>query len=145
MNSDDLPGGSESQLTAAQRPVRCSVLRPRQRVFDSGGNTSVSEDANLFGFGPTQGSLFGAGEGRLQAPTQRYVPDPEKVRQRLKLLLDKARSADRMPWSERDARMWCSRTWRTGCRRKRQSSRGSSSPANWSAYGALPNRVVSGP
>jgi len=34
------------------------------------------------------------------------VPDPDKVRRRLLALLDKARSAATMPWSERDARMW---------------------------------------
>ena len=42
----------------------------------------------------------------MQAPRQRLVPDPEKVRQRLRALLEKARSADKMPWPERDARMW---------------------------------------
>jgi hypothetical protein len=42
----------------------------------------------------------------LQAPRQRLTPDPETVRRRLRLLLDKARSAEKMPWSERDARMW---------------------------------------
>src|ERR1051326_7001166 len=67
---------------------------------------SMSDEADLLGHVPAQGSLFGAGDDRLQAPAQRYLPDPEKVRQRLKLLLDKARSADSMPWSERDARMW---------------------------------------
>jgi len=40
-----------------------------------------------------QGSLFGPGEDRLQAPAVRYTPDPERVRQRLKALLEKARSA----------------------------------------------------
>lgn len=35
-----------------------------------------------------------------------YRPDPEKVRQRMLALLEKARSAKTMPWSERDARMW---------------------------------------
>ncbi len=63
-------------------------------------------NTDLFGYAPAQGSLFGPGEDRLQAPAQRYVPDPEKVRQRLRLLLEKARSAETMPWSERDARMW---------------------------------------
>ena len=66
----------------------------------------MADQADLFGHRPAQGSLFGAGEDRLQAPVQRYLPDPEKVRQRLKALLEKARSADKMPWSERDARMW---------------------------------------
>jgi hypothetical protein len=64
------------------------------------------DDVDLFGHGPAQGSLFGDGNDRLQAPIRRYVPDPEKVRQRLKALLEKARSAQKMPWTERDARMW---------------------------------------
>ncbi|MDP2618844.1 MAG: hypothetical protein Q8P46_01485 [Hyphomicrobiales bacterium] len=42
----------------------------------------------------------------MRAPRQSTVPDPEDVRRRLKALLEKARSADKMPWSERDARMW---------------------------------------
>jgi len=67
---------------------------------------AMADETDLFGHAPTQGSLFGAGEDRSQAPVQRYLPDPEKVRQRLRLLLDKARSAQRMAWSERDARMW---------------------------------------
>lgn len=66
----------------------------------------MSDEADLFGHSPAQGSLFGTGGDRLQSAAQRYLPEPEKVRQRLKLLLDKARSADRMPWSDRDARMW---------------------------------------
>src|SRR5437588_8668421 len=66
----------------------------------------MSDETDLFGHEPAQGSLFGHGEDRLQVPVARYTPDPEKVRQRLILLLDKARSAEKMPWSERDARMW---------------------------------------
>jgi hypothetical protein len=66
----------------------------------------MSDKTGFFGHPPAQGSLFGPGDDRLQAPVQRYLPDPEKVRQRLRLLLDKARSAETMPWSERDARMW---------------------------------------
>lgn len=56
--------------------------------------------------GPGQGSLFGPGEDRLQAPRRSAVPDPEMVRLRLQALLEKARAAEKMPWSERDARMW---------------------------------------
>jgi len=59
-----------------------------------------------FGHGPMQGSLFGEGENRLQPPVRSYRPDPEKVRQRMLAVLGKARAADKMPWSERDARMW---------------------------------------
>ena len=64
------------------------------------------DEPDLFGHAPAQGSLFGPGEDRLQPPVRRYLPDPEKVRQRLTALLEKARAAERMPWSERDARMW---------------------------------------
>src|SRR5215210_7374192 len=63
-------------------------------------------ETDLFGHAPAQGSLFGAGENRMKAPAQSFLPDPEMVRRRLTLLLEKARSADKMPWSERDARMW---------------------------------------
>jgi len=66
----------------------------------------MTDETDLFGHGPMQGSLFGAGEGRMQAPPQRLVPDPEAIRRRLNSLLEKARSAEKMPWSERDARMW---------------------------------------
>ena len=66
----------------------------------------MSDQVDLFGRGPAQASLFGPGDDRLQAPVRSYLPDPEKVRQRLRLLLDKARSAQRMPWPERQARMW---------------------------------------
>jgi hypothetical protein len=66
----------------------------------------MADDVDLFGHGPAQGSLFGDGDDRLQAPVRRHAPDPEKVRQRLNALLEKARSSEKMPWSERDARMW---------------------------------------
>ena len=66
----------------------------------------MTDDSNLFGHGPAQSSLFGSGEDRLQAPSQSAVPNPETIRLRLKSLLEKARSAEKMPWSERDARMW---------------------------------------
>ena len=66
----------------------------------------MTDQIDLFGYRPAQGSLFGAGDDRLQAPVRRYLPDPEKVRQRMMAVLEKARSAKTMPWSERDARMW---------------------------------------
>jgi hypothetical protein len=66
----------------------------------------MADNVDLFGHGPAQGSLFGDGDDRLQVPARCYAPDPEKVRQRLRVLLEKARSAKEMPWSERDARMW---------------------------------------
>jgi hypothetical protein len=66
----------------------------------------MADETDLFGQGPAQANLFGPGEDRLKAPRQRSTPDPETIRLRLKSLLEKARSADKMPWSERDARMW---------------------------------------
>jgi hypothetical protein len=66
----------------------------------------MADSIDLFGHGPAQGSLFGDGDNRLQAPVRRYMPDPEKVRQRLRALLEKARRAEKMPWTQRDARMW---------------------------------------
>jgi hypothetical protein len=66
----------------------------------------MTDQTDLFGEGTGQGSLFGSGDDRLQAPRQNTLPDPEVVRLRLRSLLEKARSAEKMPWSERDARMW---------------------------------------
>jgi hypothetical protein len=68
----------------------------------------MAEEADLFGQsdGPSQGSLFGLREDRMAAPVQSFTPDPERVRRRLNALLDTARQAKAMPWSERDARMW---------------------------------------
>ena len=66
----------------------------------------MPEQSDLFGHSPAQGSLFGTAENRLQAPQQNFLPDPEKIRRRLNALIEKARSADKMPWSERDARAW---------------------------------------
>jgi hypothetical protein len=66
----------------------------------------MTEQTDLFGHSPAQGSLFGEGEDRMQPPPQSFLPDPETIRQRLTLLLERARSAEKMPWSERDARMW---------------------------------------
>ncbi len=66
----------------------------------------MTDQSDLFGKSPAQGNLFGSGTDRLQAPRQRSTPDPETVRLRLKSLLEKARSAEKMPWSDRHARMW---------------------------------------
>jgi hypothetical protein len=66
----------------------------------------MADQPDLFGHRPAQGSLFGIGNDRLQAPQQRLSPDPDKVRLRLKAVIEKARSAEKMPWSERDARVW---------------------------------------
>lgn len=64
----------------------------------------MADQTNLFR--PTQESLFGPGENRLQVVHQNSMPDPEAIRLRLNSLLEKARSAKRMPWSDRDAQMW---------------------------------------
>lgn len=66
----------------------------------------MTDPTDLFGQVPAQGSLFGPGDNRLQVPRERSAPDPETVRFRLKSLLEKARSAEKMPWSERHAQMW---------------------------------------
>ncbi|MGH6924967.1 MAG: hypothetical protein ACRED5_14635 [Propylenella sp.] len=66
----------------------------------------MTDKADLFGHRPAQESLFGRGEDRLQPPDRRAMPDPEVVRLRLRSLLETARTAEKMPWSERDARMW---------------------------------------
>ena len=68
----------------------------------------MTDERDLFGTNrsPAQGNLFGPGEDRMKAPQQRSVPDPETVRLCLTLLLEKARSSEKMPWSERDASMW---------------------------------------
>ena len=60
----------------------------------------------LFPNDPDQFSLFGAGEDRMQPPVRKFVADTELIRRRLNALLETARSASVMPWSERDARMW---------------------------------------
>src|SRR4051812_5960848 len=46
----------------------------------AGNVAPMSDDTDLVGHAPAQGSLFGPGEDRLQAPVQRYVPDVETVR-----------------------------------------------------------------
>jgi hypothetical protein len=66
----------------------------------------MSDQIDLFGHNSGQGSLFGTAVNRLQAPRQRHVPDPETIRRRLRLVIEKARSAQKMPWSEHDVRMW---------------------------------------
>lgn len=64
----------------------------------------MTDETDLFG--QAQASLFGQGEGRMPAPQQKTLPDPQEVRARLRALLEKARSADKIPWPEREARMW---------------------------------------
>lgn len=68
----------------------------------------MTEPTDLFGrpTQPAQASLFGETQDRLQAPPQSFTPDPEVVRRRLNRLLETARQAEAMPWSDRDMRMW---------------------------------------
>jgi hypothetical protein len=66
----------------------------------------MTEQTDLLGHSAAQGSLFGEAGDRMQPPAQSFLPDPEDIRRRLTLLVEKARSAEKMPWSERDARMW---------------------------------------
>lgn len=66
----------------------------------------MTDQIDLFGNARAQGSLFGAGEDRMRAPNRQMTPDPEVIRLRLRSLLEQAKAARRMPWSERDARMW---------------------------------------
>ena len=66
----------------------------------------MMDQTDLFGHRPAQGSLFGSGEDRLQPPRPDTTPNPDDVRHRLHTLLAKARAAESMPWSEREARMW---------------------------------------
>jgi hypothetical protein len=66
----------------------------------------MTAQADLFGHRPAQGSLFGVGNERMQAPEQCSLPDPEAIRRRLKSLIEKAQPAKKMPWSDRDVRMW---------------------------------------
>jgi hypothetical protein len=70
------------------------------------GKPEMTDQNDFFARSLAQGSLFGPGEDRIQAPQQSTAPNPDAIRVRLKALLEKARSAERMPWSERDARMW---------------------------------------
>jgi len=60
--------------------------------------------ADLFGHAAAQSDFFS--QGQLAAPVQSYLPDPADIRRRLNTLLATARAAERMPWPERDARVW---------------------------------------
>ena len=54
-----------------------------------------------------QHSLFGDSENLIPHPkTPDIIPDPNRVREKLLALLETAKAADRMPWTERKARMW---------------------------------------
>jgi hypothetical protein len=66
----------------------------------------MMNDSDLFGQTPPQASLFGQGDDRMLPPERSAAPDPQVIRFRLHALLEKARSAEQMPWPERDVRMW---------------------------------------
>lgn len=55
---------------------------------------------------PAQGSFFGEGEDKFVPPVQTFEPDPNVVRGRLHGILKTVQSAQTMPWSPRDLRMW---------------------------------------
>ena len=58
-------------------------------------------------FGNGQHSLFGDEADRIPHPAAPSAEaDPERVRRKLYALLETARTAERMPWDARKARMW---------------------------------------
>jgi hypothetical protein len=93
-------GESGAIVEARRREAAPETLEGEERPPD------MTRD--LFGDvpGPAQQSFFGEGEGKLQAPLRSYLPDPAKVRAELRALLETARTATEMPWSERDAGYW---------------------------------------
>jgi len=68
----------------------------------------MTDQIDLFGgpSGPSQQSLFGDGPDRLKAPSREFVPSPDRVRKKLQRVLNEARVAKSMPWSEHETRMW---------------------------------------
>lgn len=68
----------------------------------------MSETAELFGHpkAADQLSLFGESENRMAAPLPTSVDHPARARAKMLAVLDIAREAATMPWSERDTRMW---------------------------------------
>jgi hypothetical protein len=54
-----------------------------------------------------QFSMFGEGEGRMaETPQPDILPDPDRVRRRLRGILEKARAAPDTPWPEKKQRVW---------------------------------------
>lgn len=54
-----------------------------------------------------QFSMFGDTDDRMAVPRAPDIaPSPDRVRRRIEGLIDKARGASSMPWSERDLAMW---------------------------------------
>ena len=67
---------------------------------------NMADQSDLFGYAPPQGSLFGEGENRMPSPVISTTPDPAAIRVRLQGIVAQARAAQKMPWPEREARMW---------------------------------------
>ncbi len=53
-----------------------------------------------------QESLFGTGEGRMEIPQRKQISHEERARKKLGRVLEEARSATTMPWSQRDLKFW---------------------------------------
>lgn len=51
-------------------------------------------------------SLFGDANDQLQTPQRQVHPDPSKIRTHLRGLLEIVRTAEHLPWPDREARMW---------------------------------------
>ena len=64
--------------------------------------------SDLFGHptGSSQFSLFGEGDDRLQTPAPKPVDHETRARAKLNRVLAQARAAEKMPWDERNTRMW---------------------------------------
>lgn len=61
----------------------------------------MAPEVDLFGRQPSQGELFAASS----APAQIAPVTPDSVREKLLTMLAQLRSAERMPWPERKARI----------------------------------------
>ena len=68
----------------------------------------MSEATDLFGHlgVADQLSLFGEADNRMAAPLPTSVDHPARARAKMLAVLDVARAARTLPWSERDTRMW---------------------------------------
>lgn len=52
-------------------------------------------------------SMFGDGDGRMEEQRQPDIlPDPDRVRRRLRGVLETARAAPDVPWPEKKQRVW---------------------------------------
>lgn len=66
----------------------------------------MSEGSDFGGHTSAQGNLFGDSADRMAPPQRAATLDPEPIRRRLRNLVETVRTAQAMPWSERDTRMW---------------------------------------